>query len=275
MTEQTDPSCGRRGGNCVRQQAAECSGGGSVSDLPGGPNCGEGIRWQRVNDEPFEYAIQQGQFGDEFVKLLNGTCLRRALPLPPSAAVAGEAVAWKLVPIELTDAMRWAGGSALHDDGEDTEGIWRAILNEAPSAPLLDREAVAPFAWTIPGDDQADMNGFIPTKVYREGEFTKPLYASPSNGLVKGDREDWQPIATAPRDGSLIDVKGIDGPYGVTSWTSIARWDTPKNWHKEQSNWMSPAGAVLALAGYKPTHWMPRALASPVSRSHRQTPEAK
>ncbi len=37
------------------------------------------IRWQHVNDEPFEYAIQQGRFGDEFIKLLNGTCLRRAL----------------------------------------------------------------------------------------------------------------------------------------------------------------------------------------------------
>lgn len=41
----------------------------------------EGIRWGRVNAEPFEYAIQQGDFGDEFVKLVNGSCLRRALPL--------------------------------------------------------------------------------------------------------------------------------------------------------------------------------------------------
>jgi hypothetical protein len=40
------------------------------------------IRWQRVNDESFEYAIQQGPHGDEFVKLLNGTCLRR--PIEPA-----------------------------------------------------------------------------------------------------------------------------------------------------------------------------------------------
>jgi hypothetical protein len=32
-----------------------------------------------VNGEPFEYAIQQGRFGDEFVKLLDGSCLRRPL----------------------------------------------------------------------------------------------------------------------------------------------------------------------------------------------------
>lgn len=41
-----------------------------------------------------------------------------------------------------------------------------------------------PFAWTIPGDDTADMNGFVPAKIRREGEFTKPLYDSPS-----GERE--------------------------------------------------------------------------------------
>lgn len=37
------------------------------------------IRWAQVNDEPFEYAIQQDPHGDEFVKLLDGSCLRRAL----------------------------------------------------------------------------------------------------------------------------------------------------------------------------------------------------
>jgi hypothetical protein len=35
------------------------------------------MRWQSVNDEPYEYAIQQGLHGNEFVKLPNGTCLRR------------------------------------------------------------------------------------------------------------------------------------------------------------------------------------------------------
>lgn len=46
------------------------------------------IRWQRVNDEPFEYAIQQGPHGDAFVKLLNGMCLRR--PLSPAPATTGD-----------------------------------------------------------------------------------------------------------------------------------------------------------------------------------------
>lgn len=38
----------------------------------------EVVLWSRVNDEPFEYAIQKGPHGDEFVKLINGTCLRRS-----------------------------------------------------------------------------------------------------------------------------------------------------------------------------------------------------
>lgn len=42
-------------------------------------------------------------------------------------------------------------------------------------------ETVAsPVAWTIPGDDTADMNGFIPARVNREGEFTQPLYTRPA-----------------------------------------------------------------------------------------------
>lgn len=41
------------------------------------------IRWARVNGEPFEYAIQQGPHGDEFVKLADGSSLRR--PIEQSA----------------------------------------------------------------------------------------------------------------------------------------------------------------------------------------------
>jgi hypothetical protein len=40
---------------------------------------GDQVHWLKVNDEPFEYAIQQGPHGDEFVKLLNGECLRRPI----------------------------------------------------------------------------------------------------------------------------------------------------------------------------------------------------
>lgn len=56
---------------------------GMLSGAQSLPGCGEGIAWRRVNDESFEYAIQQGPHGDEFVKLLSGACLKRAFtPLP-------------------------------------------------------------------------------------------------------------------------------------------------------------------------------------------------
>lgn len=55
----------------------ECSICGRIIDGSRCPHC---RRWQRINDEPFEYCIDQGMFGDEFVKLADGSCLRRCLP---------------------------------------------------------------------------------------------------------------------------------------------------------------------------------------------------
>ena len=45
------------------------------------------IQWRRVNSESFEYAIQQGPHGDEFVKLLDGFCLRRPRSLTIQEAI--------------------------------------------------------------------------------------------------------------------------------------------------------------------------------------------
>jgi hypothetical protein len=38
-----------------------------------------------------------------------------------------------LVPKEPTEAMLWAGGTALHDQQEDSAGIYRAMLTAATS----------------------------------------------------------------------------------------------------------------------------------------------
>lgn len=55
---------------------------------PAAPVEGGEVVWRQVNGDPFEYAIQQGPHGDEFVKLLNGSCLRR--PLQSCSAGTGE-----------------------------------------------------------------------------------------------------------------------------------------------------------------------------------------
>jgi hypothetical protein len=49
------------------------------------------FRWQRVNDEPFEYAIKQGRFGDEFVKFPDGECVKRSMVDPPNPYIYDKA----------------------------------------------------------------------------------------------------------------------------------------------------------------------------------------
>lgn len=60
---------------------------------------------------------------------------------------------------------------------------------------------------------------------------------------------EWQPIATAPKDGKEIDV-----------WASGRRW-TDVSWHGKY--WFAPhgiydCGAEMEAHGHFPTHWMPK-----------------
>ena len=73
---------------------------------------------------------------------------------------------------------------------------------------------------------------------------------------VVRESEGWQPIDTAPKDGE-IEVRGDAGPYGISSWTGLAHWGLPTNWHRDNATWLSHAGAVLRLAGYYPREWRP------------------
>lgn len=68
--------------------------------------------------------------------------------------------------------------------------------------------------------------------------------------------QSWNPdMSAAPRDGTLIRVKGGEGPYGITKWEGIAKWGLPMNWHRSSATWMTEKGAVLWQAGYRPNHW--------------------
>ena len=73
---------------------------------------------------------------------------------------------------------------------------------------------------------------------------------------VVRESEGWQPIETAPKDGE-IEVRGDAGPYGISSWTGLAHWGLPTNWHRDNATWLSHAGAVLRLEGYYPREWRP------------------
>jgi hypothetical protein len=155
---------------------------------------------------------------------------------------------YKLNDVELSEAVRavtraigWSAGDA------------QACVS--PSAIDAGAQALANDVWHPP-QRLENLSGSEANKFRRQARLV--LEAASLVPSTAPAQSSWQPIETAPKDGTLIEVKGMDGPYGVTSFEALARWSTPTNWHKDQSNWTSPAGAVLALAGYKPSHWRPR-----------------
>lgn len=70
----------------------------------------------------------------------------------------------------------------------------------------------------------------------------------------------WQPIETAPRDGTVILLRGKDGGAAEGSWTIWAgahkERDKDPNWYEAPE----PDMLISALAGFghkAPTHWAP------------------
>ncbi len=60
------------------------------------------------------------------------------------------------------------------------KGLCRlAGLPPTKAAPVEPRDQ-QPFAWVMPGDDHANVNGWLDCRISSEGEFTKPLYEHPA-----------------------------------------------------------------------------------------------
>lgn len=57
----------------------------------------------------------------------------------------------------------------------------------------------------------------------------------------------WQPIETAPRDGTKIDLWASGQRWADCSWTGSC-WFTPD---------IYDCGAEMERFGHHPTHWMP------------------
>lgn len=65
-----------------------------------------------------------------------------------------------------------------------------SFIQTAQAAQRSSAAPVEPYAWVIPGDDQSRPSGSIDAMAWREGEFTKPLYAQmPAAGMSRDDAE--------------------------------------------------------------------------------------
>lgn len=83
-----------------------------------------------------------------------------------------------------------------------------------------------PVAWVIPGDDNARPDGFIDAMAWREGEFTRPLYALPSEG-EKRMREEMTEIRKSIRNamGAIESNQVVDKDVHGTLKSVLARID--------------------------------------------------
>jgi hypothetical protein len=101
-------------------------------------------------------------------------------------------------PMSLLESVRALRAQVAERDDETDDWKKRCVIlhdrrdellaeNKALRAQLEASERAAPVAWTIPGSYNADMNGFIPAHIERQGEFTKPLYEHPSAGTAEGE----------------------------------------------------------------------------------------
>jgi hypothetical protein len=85
---------------------------------------------------------------------------------------------------ELTDdALR----KLWRDNGGDFFGphVETGKMPESKLLPFLrslSAQAAKPFAWVLPGDDNARDDGWLDARIDRQGEFTKPLYTSAPRG---------------------------------------------------------------------------------------------
>lgn len=79
--------------------------------------------------------------------------------------------------MEASDAPVWYG--------VDEASAWANGFNDAAKkvieyiTTIAAQPPVEPYAWVVPGDDQSRPSGSIDAMAWREGEFTKPLYAQP------------------------------------------------------------------------------------------------
>jgi len=124
-----------------------------------------------------------------------------------------------------------------------------------------DREAYLAMNM-LPEFDAADVRAGLWDKVTGLQAFARHRIAAHAEGYAAAKAEGWQPIATAPRDGTTIDVwVGGEFPRRIAD----VRWRKPTDsewWvhagdtiEKPDSTWHDTWGPFGKDS--QPTHWMP------------------
>jgi hypothetical protein len=210
------------------------------------------VRWARVNSEPFEYAIQQGPHGDEFVKLLDGSCLHRCVApagnagereaLHPATADLVQRFATALAAKLRAAEVKYGYSTGWRDDAWQEEcraGLMKHVMKGDP----LDVAAFAAFCW----DRRWSAAPMYPD---HEDAFL-PLFERWADAMLIGDpdreilRRDVRAALPQPREAFADEIKRADDAPPEASFDNAsdmlgylnapAREAEPDDWRSDPS----------------------------------------
>lgn len=109
---------------------------------------------------------------------------------------------WSVIKSWDVSAPRYTAYSGA--TGTHVMAILRALRAAAPTK--VEGEAAA---WVIPGSDQAREGGWIDAMAWKEGEFSKPLYAHPAPRDASGGVDAFRPTHRHLKSGGLYQTLDV------------------------------------------------------------------
>jgi hypothetical protein len=175
---------------------------------------------------------------------------------------SGEADVW---PVPVSIETNYDVGQTVElifEDDEDAERFTRLyskhMATRDPEAAAEQADQAQPVAWMI---RIGDSNVWSYTQLESDADFygkqsgmkyeKRPLYTAPAAALENGDgRDAWQPIETAPKDGTPL-ILFARAKHATASAPVIGWWLPDMGWIESAYTPNHPVGIV-------PSHWMPR-----------------
>jgi hypothetical protein len=131
----------------------------------------------------------------------------------------------------------------------------RLTALESERDALLAAAGKEEVAWMTPSDWRteplATCDKSVASAWRADNRQVTPLYTAPAAALEKGDgRDAWQPIETAPKDGTPLIL--FARAKHATASAPVIGWWLP------DMGWIESAYAPNHPVGIVPSHWMPR-----------------